>query len=160
MTIPPKEIIWLIVGIIFVFSEFFIPGVVIAFFGIGGIITAGTTWVGLTPNLSSQLLVFTLSSLLLLFTLRRTLKPIFLGKTRISTGNKNFNIEIGKLVGVVELIEPNELGGKVRYQGAPWSAKATEQIVPGETVKIIGCTNLTLLVEKVNKTNENIKEEI
>ena len=148
------EFVWAIVGIIFVFCEFFIPGLVIAFFGVGALIAALTTWIGLTPNLPLQLLVFMISSLLLLGLLRKYLKRTFLGKAQGVDDLPNFNVEIGKIVPVVEYIQPGEVGGKVRYQGAPWSARAPEPIAPGESVKIVGCDNLTLIVEKIKKTEE------
>lgn len=148
------EVIWLIAGIIFIFSEFFIPGLVVAFFGVGCFVTAITTWLKITASFPSQLLTFMISSLGLLFTLRRFVKPVFFGESQSASDNQFFNIEIGKTVPVVELIEPDQLGGKVRYQGAPWSAKSEERIAPGESAKIVGCDNLTLIVEKAGKKEQ------
>lgn len=145
------EVVWAILGIVFVFCEFFIPGLVIAFFGVGALVTALTTWIGITPNLSLQLLAFMISSLLLLGLLRKYLKRTFLGSGKGVDDLPNFNIEIGKIVPVVEFIQPGEVGGKVRYNGAPWSARAEEPISPGESVKIVGCDNLTLIVEKIHE---------
>jgi membrane protein implicated in regulation of membrane protease activity len=150
MNISP-EIIWLLASVLLVFSEFMIPGLVIAFFGGGALITALTTWLGFTSTLELQLLVFIVSSILLLVVLRAYVKKIFLGRLQQSGDIQNFSIEVGKIVPVVELIEPGEVGGKVRYQGALWSAKADEKIPPGESVKIKGFDNLTLIVEKKNK---------
>jgi membrane protein implicated in regulation of membrane protease activity len=143
------EIIWTIVGLLFIFVEFFIPGLVIAFFGVGALVTALTTWIGITPSLSLQLIVFIVSSILLLILLRRLLKRTFLGKAQEETFDRNFNIEIGKIIPVVEFIQPGEVGGKVRYQGTNWTASATEPIAPGESVEITGIDGLTLIVEKV-----------
>lgn len=145
------EIIWIILGIVFIFFEFFIPGLVIAFFGVGALITALTTWMKLTTSLTSQLLVFMISSLLFLVFLRKYVKSTFLGKTKESESERNFNIEIGKIVPVVEFIQPGEVGGKVRYMGTTWSATASEPIAPGDSVEIIGNDGLTLIVEKVKK---------
>jgi len=145
------ELVWAILGLVFVFCEFFIPGLVIAFFGVGALITALTTLLHITPNLSLQLLVFMISSLALLGLLRKYVKRTFLGSGKGVDDLPNFNIEIGKIVPVVELIQPGEVGGKVRYQGAPWSARAEEPISPGESVKIVGCDNLTLIVEKIHE---------
>ena len=145
------EIIWIILGIVFIFFEFFIPGLVIAFFGVGALITALTTWMKLTTSLTSQLLVFILSSVLFLVFLRKFVKSTFLGKTKGDESERNFNIEIGKIVPVVEFIQPGEVGGKVRYMGTTWSATASEPIAPGESVEIIGNDGLTLIVEKVKK---------
>jgi len=145
------ELVWAILGLVFVFCEFFIPGLVIAFFGVGALITALTTLLHITPNLSLQLLVFMISSLALLGLLRKYVKRTFLGSGKGVDDLPNFNIEIGKIVPVVEFIQPGEVGGKVRYQGAPWSARAEEPISPGESVKIVGCDNLTLIVEKIHE---------
>ncbi len=147
----PAEVIWTIVGLLFIFVEFFIPGLVIAFFGVGALITAFTTWIGITPSLSVQLIVFTISSVLLLILLRRLLKRTFLGKAQEETFDRNFSVEIGKIVPVVEYIQPGEVGGKVRYQGSNWSAQASEPIAPGESVEITGIEGITLIVEKVKK---------
>lgn len=151
------EIIWVFLGIVFIFIEFFIPGLVIAFFGAGALITALTTWIGLTPTLASQLLVFMVSSLLSLALLRKYVKNTFLGMSKDGKGQWNFNIEVGKIVPVIEMIEPGEVGGKVRYQGSPWTAKANERIAPGESVRIKGIDNLTLLVERIENV-ENIEK--
>ncbi len=145
------EVVWAILGLAFVFCEFLIPGLVIAFFGVGALITALTTLLGITPSLPLQLLVFMISSLLLLGLLRKYLKRTFLGKAKGVADLPNFNIEIGKIIPVIEFIQPGEVGGKVRYNGTPWSARAEEPISPGESVKIVGCDNLTLIVEKVNE---------
>ncbi len=141
--------IWLIVGILFAVFEMIIPGLIIGFFGLGALITCFTTWIGLTSGFTSQMLVFLITSLgcLILFhkVLRKFLKPKKSGETT------NFNIQIGKIVPVTEFIDPDEGGGKVRYQGAIWSATSTEKIAPGESVKVIGCENLTLIVEIIKK---------
>lgn len=145
------EIVWTILGILFIFIEFFIPGVVIVFFGVGALITALTTWVGLTPSLTLQMVAFIVSSILLLVLLRKYMKKTFLGQAKGAAEEINFNMEIGKIVPVIEFIQPGEVGGKVRYQGSNWKAKASEPIAPGESVKIIGCDNITLIVEKIKK---------
>jgi membrane protein implicated in regulation of membrane protease activity len=157
LTSIPAEVVWAILGIVFVFFEFFIPGLVIAFFGVGAIITALTTWIGITPSLELQLLVFIVSSILLLILLRRMVKRTFLGKTKGEYGDRDFNVDIGKIVPVIEFIQPGEVGGKVKYQGSNWPAIASEPIPPGESVKIIGRENITLIVEKVEKIKEEVK---
>lgn len=152
----PAEIVWALLGLVFIFIEFFIPGLVIVFFGVGALITAITTWIGITPSLPSQLLIFIVSSILFLVLLRKYVQRTFLGKTMEEGGNsdRNFNIEIGKIVPVIELIQPGKVGGKVRYQGTNWLARASERIAKGESVKITGCDNITLIVEKIKKIDE------
>ncbi|MCP4148592.1 MAG: NfeD family protein [bacterium] len=155
-SIPP-EVIWAILGVVLVFIEFVIPGLVIVFFGVGALITALTTWIGITPGFNLQLVVFTGSSIIFLTLLRKYLAKTFLGQSKEAGDDINFNIETGKIVPVIEYIQPGEVGGKVKYQGAPWSARASEPVAPGESVRITGFDNLTLLVEKVNNKNEEEK---
>lgn len=143
------EIIWLLLGIVFIFAEFFIPNLVISFFGGGALVTAFTTWIHLTPSLTLQLLVFIISSLFLLLFLRKYLKRIFFGKFQDTDESKEFSIEIGKIVPVVEQITPGKEGGKVKYQGTNWKAQASEPIAPGESARIKGFENITIFVEKV-----------
>lgn len=140
--------LWLVVGIIFIIVEMFLPGFIIGFFGLGAIVTCLLTWIGVTKEFTGQMLVFFVTSVLSLFLFhkvwRRFKKPIEKEETT------NFNIEIGKIVSVTEFIDPAEAGGKVKYQGAIWNATSDTTIPPGESVRVIGCNNLTLIVEKLN----------
>ncbi len=70
-----------------------------------------------------------------------------------SSEQETDNDEIGKIVRVVEPIDPCTASGKVTYMGKKWSAKSSdsEAIDRGECVKIIGRDFLTLIVEKMNK---------
>ncbi|MCI0470492.1 MAG: NfeD family protein, partial [Candidatus Aminicenantes bacterium] len=119
----PAEIAWAIGGLILIFLELFIPGLVIAFFGVGALVTALTTWLGISPSLPLQLLVFIICSIVLLVLLRKYMKRIFYGETKAGAEIPNFTVEIGKIVPVIEFIQPGEVGGKVRYQGSNWSAR-------------------------------------
>ncbi len=147
-----NDIIWAIAGIFLIFIEFFIPGLVIIFFGIGALITALISYViGASFSLPLQLLTFTITSILSLLLLRKYMKNIFKGSLENENEGANFNIEIGKVVPVVEFVQPGEVGGKVKYQGTIWNAQSEKPVAPGESVKIIGSKNLTLFVEKIKK---------
>jgi len=151
-TVSP-EIVWALIGIVLIFVEFFIPGLVIAFFGVGALLTAGLVWI-FHPSLSVQLIFFMASSIVFLVALRKYVKRVFLGKTAGEGDERNFNIDVGKIIPVVEFIQPGEVGGKVRHQGTLWSAKASEPIAPGESVRITGSEGITLIVEKVKKQDQ------
>lgn len=140
--------LWLVIGIIFIIVEMFLPGFIIGFFGLGAIVTCLVTWIGVTKGFTSQMLVFFATSVVSLVLFHKVWKKI---KKPIDKGETtNFNIEIGKIVPVTEFIDPLEAGGKVKYQGAIWSATSNTTIPPGESVKVVGCNNLTLIVEKLN----------
>jgi membrane protein implicated in regulation of membrane protease activity len=145
------EFLWTLAGILLIFVELILPHFVLAFFGGGALVTALTTAIGLTPTMTSQLVVFIVSSLLLLFLLRRTLKKTLTGNMKDSDDLQPFDLDIGKIVAVVRDIDPHAGVGKVKYLGTHWDAMAEEFIAAGESVRIVGGSNLTLRVEKVRK---------
>ncbi len=145
------EIIWLVFGVVLMISEIFIPGIMISFFGLGALITALLTWLNITKSLQIQLLVFSVSSVVMLLFFHLYLKNLLIKDIKNKKETFNLNLELGKIVPVIELIQPDEIGGKVRYQGTNWLARSADTIAPGETAKLIGCDNLTLIVEKVKK---------
>lgn len=143
--------LWTLAGILLIFIELFYPHFVLAFFGGGALVTALTTAIGLTTGLAAQLAVFIISSLLLLFLLRRYLKKTLTGNMKDIDDAQLFDLEIGKIVLVVDGIDPAKGNGKVKYHGTHWDAMASECIAAGESVRVTGRQNLTLLVEKINK---------
>ncbi len=141
-------LIWLIIGIIFIALEFVIPGLVISFFGLGAMVTALTTVVGLTSGFNFQVIVFIVASLASLFLLRRYMKKVFMGKSE-GDGVNEFNLDIGKVVPVIQTIDPKKSTGRIKYQGTLWNASANELIPEGESVRIVGRENITIKVEKI-----------
>jgi len=141
--------IWLIVGIALALAEMALPGLIIGFFSLGAIITTLTTWAGLTNNLVTQMILFLVTSLAFLVLFHSVWKKR-IGK-KVQGDTTNFNIQLGKIVPVTEFINPGEGSGKVRYQGALWNATSKDKIAPGESARIKGCDNLTLIVEPAEK---------
>ena len=82
------------------------------------------------------------------------MKKVFTGKSQTGIDGENFNIEIGQIIPVIELIQPGEVGGRVKYQGTQWNARSDETITPGESVEITGIKNLTLIVKKIKKEDK------
>ncbi len=141
--------LWFIVGLIFLFLEFLLPGVIIVFFGGGAILTALLYWLGILDSFIAQLVFFLVSSLLLLFILRRYLKDYFVGKT-IGKTNDMDNPE-GKTAKVVESIDGSQ--GRILFEGTEWKAVAEEDIEKGQIVRIKNKHNITFTVEKIKKEN-------
>ncbi|PKN04138.1 MAG: hypothetical protein CVU74_08420, partial [Deltaproteobacteria bacterium HGW-Deltaproteobacteria-9] len=70
---------WAVVGLVLLIAELATLGFILCFIGLGALIVALTTWLGITSSFSSQLIVFSISSLSLLFLLRKTAKKLFAG---------------------------------------------------------------------------------
>ncbi len=135
------QVLWFLFGSLLIIVEFALPGIILVFFGVGAWITALTTWIGLTPGLPAQNMVFCISSLLLLFLLRNRLKNIFVGN---STNDKIEDEYTGKEV--LALSDISDRGGKVEIKGTEWNARSETPISSSSLVIIERREGLTLHV--------------
>ena len=142
------EIIWFLVGLVLLILEFILPGLIIAFFGVGAWIVA---LICLLTNIgiNTQLIIFIIASVLSLLCLRKWLKGIFLGHTGSKQNLKeNMDEFVGQKAVVKEKIVP-KAGGKVEFHGTNWLAQADEEIAEGTMVQIVGKDNITLMVKSL-----------
>ena len=142
------EIIWFLVGLILLIMEFILPGLIIAFFGVGAWVVALVCLIT-DIGLNTQLIIFIIASVLSLLLLRKWLKGVFLGHT---DSKQNLEEKLDEFVGqkavVKKKIVPNA-GGKVEFHGTNWLAQADEEIAEGAMVQIIGKDNITLKVKSL-----------
>jgi membrane protein implicated in regulation of membrane protease activity len=140
------EVVWFLIGLALLIMEFVLPGLIIAFFGVGACVVALICLVT-DISLNTQLLIFIITSVLSLLCLRKWLKGIFFGHI-VSKQDLKANLEefIGQKAVVKEKITP-KVGGKVELHGTNWSAEADEEIAEGTVVEIIGKDNITLKVK-------------
>lgn len=143
--------IWAIIGLILLIAELYTRSFFIIFFGIGGVITAVTTFIGLTPNFATQLISFSVSSILLLILFRKRLRRRMGGDT--PTLPPDF---IGQRVKVTRDIPAGD-EGQVLYRGSTWIAfsDAEDEIKAGSMVEIIGNDGLRLRVRRLSSERPN-----
>jgi membrane protein implicated in regulation of membrane protease activity len=143
LTILPY--IWGIGGILLIISEFFMPGFVVFFFGVGALLNA-LLLVLIPPlrnNLLLQIMVWLAASSLLLFTLRRVFSKVFKGRT--AAAKDEFS---GQKAEVIEDIAP-EKPGRIRFQGTSWKAISYDEYLQvGDSVEILKKENLTLVITR------------
>jgi len=144
MPIEP-EILWLVAGVLLILAEFFAPGVIIVFFGIGAICTSITTWFGLTPGLGSQAAMFAASSVVLLFGLRRFVKKWFVGHSANAGGMMDDDFT-GREARVINALPGRGADGLVEIKGANWKARSDAPVAAGEIVIIERREGLTFHV--------------
>jgi membrane protein implicated in regulation of membrane protease activity len=139
--------VWAIIGIVLIIIELMSFTFVFVFFGVGAIIASLTTWIGITPGLSSQLAVFSVSSLFMLLVLRKTAKKLFFGSHDVPPDYK------GQMVKVVKAI-PVGGEGAISYRGSEWIAfsESTGQIPEGSTVEIVSLDGIRAKVKHVEQT--------
>ncbi len=140
-------LIWFLAGLVLIISEFMIPGVILVFFGAGAWVTALCTQLGITPNTSSQLLLFAAASVLLLVFLRRRFRDGFLGKVNESgITTDNIDDEVGGKVIVQDDLVPGEKG-HVEFKGATWQALSEVPLAAGATAIIVAHEGITLIIK-------------
>jgi membrane protein implicated in regulation of membrane protease activity len=140
------EIIWFLIGLVLLIMEFILPGLIIAFFGVGAWIVA-LVCLFTDIGINTQLIIFIVSSVLSLFFLRKWLKGVFIGHS-VSKQDLKEDLEefIGQKAVVKEKITP-KAGGKVEFHGTNWEAEADEEIAVETVVEIVGKENITLKVK-------------
>ena len=142
------ELIWFLVGLVLLIFEFILPGLIIAFFGVGACVVALVCLIT-DIGINTQLIIFIIASVLSLLCLRKWLKGIFLGHTGSKQNLKeNLDEFVGQKAVVKKKIVP-KAGGKVEFHGTNWLAQADEEIAEGVMVEIISKDNITLKVKSL-----------
>ncbi len=139
-------LIWFVAGLALILSEFVLPGVILVFFGMGAWVAAGTTWLGVTPTWTAQLLTFAISSVVMLVGLRRWFRTRFFGYVEgDQSPEDNLDDLAGQEVTVSADILPGETG-QVEYKGAAWSARSETAMTAGTPAVIVRTEGITLVV--------------
>lgn len=142
------ELIWFLVGLLLLMSEFMIPGLIVFFFGVGAWITA-VVCLFAEPSINAQLGLFIVSSVLSLALLRTWVKGMFAGHVK---GRQDLREELSEFIGeravVTEKITP-KLAGKVELHGTNWVAEADQEIPEGTVVEVVAKRNITFTVKTV-----------
>ena len=143
-----SELLWFIIGLVFMLAELAIPGFVVIFFGIGAWITALCAALGLVDSFNAQVAVFLVSSILTLVLFRKQGKKYFKGRVSGIAGAEDAldNLRGQKAVALSDLV-PKALGGKVEFNGTVWEAESEMRISKGTTVEIVERKNLVLIVK-------------
>ncbi|MFP4378315.1 MAG: NfeD family protein [Spirochaetales bacterium] len=130
------SVIWAIIGLVLIVSEFVVPGFVIFFFGAGALLNALLVALvpGIAGNIVAQILIWLGFSTLTLFGLRRYFAKWFRGRTFDEEDRAEY---IGKEAKVTEAIGPDK-PGRIRFNGTTWVAESySENFSAGQRVEII-----------------------
>ena len=136
---------WLLLGLALLISEFFVPGVVAVFFGIGALAVGLLTLAGVIESLPVQLLWFALISLVALFGLRRHCTRWLKGMVG---GQAQQDLDSAGLLDqrVTVLTDFVDGVGDVLLNGAKWDAEASEPLRAGDTAWVTGFSGIVLRV--------------
>lgn len=137
--------VWFLIGLVLIVSEFAVPGLVIIFFGLGAW-AAALALLALDMSLFSQILIFLVVSITTLLVLRKRFMDV-------AAQTPDLTDEfIGKTAAVEERVVKGAYG-KVKFKGALWKAETeSDQVIEkGTLVKIVGYESIILRVEPVSE---------
>lgn len=140
------ELIWFIIGLIFLILELILPGFVIFFFGVGAWITSLACMIA-NPGTNTQIIIFSLTSVLALIALRKLLKKKFFDSKEGSSALFDDEFTGSKAVAIIPF--GKGIKGKVEFKGTSWPASSDQEIKAGDTVIIISKESINLIVEPI-----------
>ena len=139
-----SALIWVTVGVILLIAELATFTFILCFLGLGAIIVSLTTWIGLTPGINNQLVVFSISSVLMMLLLRKTAKGLFPGRHDPSPDY------MGQRVKVIKAITGRREGA-IEYRGSDWIAFSDDAdiINEGDIVEIVAIEGIRVKVKPI-----------
>ncbi|HON76911.1 MAG TPA: NfeD family protein [Spirochaetota bacterium] len=143
--------IWLAVGILIMGMEILVPGFVLFWFGIGGVVTSLLVFIKIIPeqNAVAQWVSFFLTSLLCLSLWHFYAGKYFKKSLTDETGDPTLQNLTGRVVKPVMPGVPGEVELYSGFHGIKkWQAEAKEVLEEGEEVRVLEARGIKLVVEK------------
>ena len=141
--------IWIVTGSVAVLGELLIPGGVIAFLGVAGILVGLGRYFGLLEGWMTQFTAWFVISLFLLIALRGLFMRLMPGSLSFGTIDEDA-AALGMEVEVVETVHPDNANGRIRHQGTTWAATSMEGTIPaGAKARIAYRDSTTWIIEAI-----------
>ena len=145
---------WIILAAVFIVAELVIPGGIIIFLGIAGLIVAISMQLGFVASWANALTLWFISSLVLVVLLRGIAQKMLGGDSSVANTDEDVDA-MGEIVEVVKTIGPGEAKGRVVFRDISWNAVSDGSEIPaGEKAQIVYRDNITLVVEKITSEEQ------
>jgi membrane protein implicated in regulation of membrane protease activity len=128
-------LIWLLSGVVLSLLELIIPGGIIVFVGVAGIIVSLLIKFGFITNLVTSFIIWFILSIIFMFVLRSFFMKFFEGETFVENTSEDEDAK-GAIVEIVETIFPYK-EGRIRFRGSSWKARSEKEIKKGDKGVII-----------------------
>ena len=145
---------WIGFGVLLVFGEIILPGLVSIFLGLGALTVAAFIHYKGIHRLPIQLIIWFVGSTFYIFTLRLLVMKYYPTDTVKKDINED-NLYVGQIIPVISETIPAGGSGRINYGGTTWPVQSMdeEDIVVGDKVKILKRDNITWVVEKATEEN-------
>lgn len=138
---------WLGAGVLLMLAELVIPGGIVIFLGLAGVLVAGSLQLGIIEGWIQALTLWFVASMVLLLSCRNLAQKLVGGDTRVDSTDEELAI-YGETAVVTETIGPGQQTGRIEFQGSTWPALGDGQVITsGSLVRIICHENIGMVVE-------------
>lgn len=140
---------WLVVGMLLMLAEIFIPSFTIFWFGLGAMVVAGMLWLMPDLSLSFQLFFWAMASSIFTFLWFKLIKPRMTDRTKAGIGREAVLGESGSVIRVPEAGSR----GMVRFStpllgNDEWPFICEQKVMAGDRVFVKDVSGNTLIVKK------------
>jgi inner membrane protein len=144
---------WLVLGMILIITEIFMPSFTVFWFGLGAIVVAGILWLAPHLSLSWQLFVWAIASCLFTFLWFKFFRPLMTDRTKAGIAKEAIMGENGQVIRV----PVENKNGMVRFTtpllgSDEWPFICDEPVALGDRVAVKDISGNTLIVGKPNST--------
>ena len=144
----PSPVFWIAAGLIIAALEMVIPGFVIIWFGVAGLITGVVAFFVRDPLV--QVVIFVVLSAVLV-TMSQIISRRLTRPEPESVGAQRFEGASGQVIRTIE--PPNT--GRVKVGGEEWRAEASVRIEAGAKVRVVRVEGTRLVVELPAERSES-----
>lgn len=146
---------WLVLGVALIGFEIFVPGVLLMWFGIAGVLTGLILL--LTPmDIALQALLFGALSVLSVFPIRRAAKRLYPDDAPDAGQLNQLGASmVGRQATISEAVVNGS--GAIHFGDTRWSVRAETDLPAGTTVIIRAISGSTLQVEPIEKSPDTTK---
>ncbi|MCB1174966.1 MAG: NfeD family protein [Leptospiraceae bacterium] len=153
-----RYILWIAAGLFLIVFEFFVPGAVVIFFGMGALVTGVVVWLDLIGNVYLEFLFWIAASMLLVLLLRQQIMRLFPAIEKNDYFDEADSLR-GQVVEVLDAVASHHSDGRVRYQGTSYQARALGQSIDkGEQAELVMRENLLLIVKRPGEVVHSVRQ--
>lgn len=139
---------WLVLGLAMVGFEIFVPGVLIMWFGVAGVVT-GLILMIVPLDIALQMLLFGVLSVLCIFPIRQAAKRIYPDDAPEATHLNQLGASlVGRRASISEAVVNGS--GAIHFGDTRWAVRAENDLPVGATVVIRAVNGSTFQVEPVS----------
>lgn len=143
---------WLVLGVVLLILEMFVPTFALLWFGTAAIVVALLSWL-LPLSVSWQVIIWLVVSVVLVVLWFKYIKPMAKDRTKAGLGGSAFIGEVGMII-----VSPQQNGkGVIRFSvpllgSDEWECQSEQPLAVGDRAKIVNIAGNTLVVAPTTST--------